>query len=43
MTGSYAGTGAITNMLIELPVASEPTGCPIGPVFAFNSVAMAFP
>jgi hypothetical protein len=42
VTGSYAGTGAATNMMINVPSSSQTTGCPIGPDFTFNSVAMAF-
>jgi hypothetical protein len=43
VTGSYAGTGAVTNMLMVVPATSAATGCPIGPAFTFNSLAMAFP
>ncbi len=43
VTGSYAGIGAVTNMFIGVPATSALTGCPIGPAFTFNGVAMAFP
>jgi hypothetical protein len=44
VTGSYAavGNGGVTSMGINLPVASQTTGCPIGPAFTFSSLAMAF-
>lgn len=40
VTGSYAGSGAVTNMQIDVPATSAATGCPIGPSFTFSSVAM---
>ena len=43
VTGSYAGTGAVTNMMIRIPSGSSATGCPLGPAFTFNGVAIALP
>ncbi len=43
VTGSYAGTGAVTNMFMVVPATSAATGCPIGPAFTINGVGMAFP
>jgi hypothetical protein len=44
VTGSYAavGDGGVTSMGINVPLASQTTGCPIGPAFTFSGLAMAF-
>jgi hypothetical protein len=43
VTGSYAGTGAGTNMMIRVPNGSAGTGCPLGPAFSFAGVGITLP